>query len=276
MLRIGEFARLNGVSAKQLRAWDEIGLFRPAWVDPQSGYRAYSPAQVPALRRLVALRDVGVPLAELTTLVAGGADLRVVLTRRRRDLERERREIDRRLRALDISVAMDAPTAGAAADVVVRPLAAEPVAMLRVGSRHADEHAAFYALETAVRDLGRRARRPPGTLVRAPRTDGHERSDVYVPVTGRPRRDMRAGLALTWTELPAVRAATTIHRGPYPGLAERRYALERWVTAAGLVSAGRLRIVYLRFGAEPELRTPQPYLTDEDAEFVTELQLELR
>ena len=68
MFRIGEFARLGGVSARMLRAWDELGLFRPAWVDPVTGYRSYSPAQLPELRRLPALRAVGVPPAELARL----------------------------------------------------------------------------------------------------------------------------------------------------------------------------------------------------------------
>jgi DNA-binding transcriptional MerR regulator len=272
MLRIGEFARLNGVSAKMLRAWDALGLFRPAWVDPVTGYRGYSPAQVPELRRLLALREIGVPLAELVELVGGGADLRVVLTRRRRELERQRREIDLRLRALDISVALDAP-GSAGLDVVVRPLEREPVAMLPV-TPDVDEHDAFYALETVVRDAGRRAARPPGTLLHPYRPDGRRGVDVYVPITGRPRQ-VAEGDGVTWTHLPAVRAATAIHRGPYGDLEAVAEAVERWVVAAGLVSAGRLRVVYLRFGAEPELRTPPAYLVDRAAEFVTELQLEL-
>lgn len=273
MLRIGEFARLNGVSAKQLRAWDEIGLFRPAWVDPATGYRGYSPAQVPELRRIVALRDIGVPLTELVDLVSGGADLRVVLTRRRRELERQRRDIDRRLRALDITVALDDPGV-TGLDVVVRPLDRQPVAMLGI-EPPLDEHDAFYALETVVRDAGRRASRPPGTLLHPPRIDGHRPADVFVPITGRPRGDARREIPVAWDELPSVRAATAIHRGPYDDLDAIERALVRWVVAAGLSATGRLRIFYLRFGAEPELRTPAPYLTDKSAEFVTELQLEL-
>ena len=37
MFSIGEFARLGGVSARTLRHYDEIGLLRPATVDPGSG-----------------------------------------------------------------------------------------------------------------------------------------------------------------------------------------------------------------------------------------------
>ncbi len=70
MFPIGQFARLAGISAKQLRAYDALGLFRPVWVDPSSAYRYYSPAQLPELRRILALRQLGMPLDEIGALVA--------------------------------------------------------------------------------------------------------------------------------------------------------------------------------------------------------------
>src|SRR6476659_5607611 len=63
MFTVGGFARLAGVSARVLRAYDASGLLVPAWVDPSSGYRYYSPAQLPGLRRIQALRDVGLTRA---------------------------------------------------------------------------------------------------------------------------------------------------------------------------------------------------------------------
>jgi hypothetical protein len=42
MFSIGEFARLGGVSVRALRHYDEIGLLRPATVDPDTGYRGYA------------------------------------------------------------------------------------------------------------------------------------------------------------------------------------------------------------------------------------------
>jgi hypothetical protein len=37
-----------------------------------------------------------------------------------------------------------------------------------------------------------------------------------------------------------------------------------------------MRILYLQFGAEPELRVPRGYVVERDADFVTELQLPVR
>ena len=66
--RIGEFADLGGVPATTLRFYDDIGLLRPASVDPRTGYRFYLPQQLCELASIVALKELGLPLAELRTL----------------------------------------------------------------------------------------------------------------------------------------------------------------------------------------------------------------
>lgn len=269
VFRIASFAQIAGVSAKMLRAWDALGLFRPAWTDRGTGYRYYSPAQLPELRRILALRDLGVPLAEVTTLVAGGDDLRTTLDRRRRELEQERREVDRRLRALEISVAM-ADSGSKAPDVVVQRLPRQLVATRDVFA-HEDDSEAFYEVEALVRDLGLRADRPPMMLVQPPGPDGPLPDEVAIPI--RAKFAPRDRIAVR--ELAAGRAATLIHRGPYGGLPMASAALEDWAAASGLATTGRARIVYLQFGAEPELRVPPAYLVERSADFVTELQLEL-
>jgi DNA-binding transcriptional MerR regulator len=66
--RIGEFAALSGVSAKTLRFYDEIGLLRPASVDPRTRYRLYMSRQLQELASILALKEIGVPLAEVRRL----------------------------------------------------------------------------------------------------------------------------------------------------------------------------------------------------------------
>jgi DNA-binding transcriptional MerR regulator len=268
MFTVGGFARLAGVSAKVLRSWDERGLFRPIWVDRSTGYRYYSPAQLPELRRLLALRDLGLGLADLGRLVGGGADLAEVLVRRRAELEQERAEIDRRLAALDIRVTGADPAAG---DVVVRPLAAETVATLDLALvPGGDDEQAFNELEAYVLDLGRRAARPPGALIDR---DGAEGGDgaatIFVPVS----RPIRPTDRIGCRRLEPTTAATVIHRGPYRTLPAARLALEQWVASAGLIAGRTLRVLYLQFGADPGLRVPPPYLVEDPGDFVTELQL---
>jgi DNA-binding transcriptional MerR regulator len=261
---IGPFSALAGVSAKVLRSYDSVGLFRPVWTDPTTGYRYYSPAQLPDIRRILALRDMGIGLAEIGRLVDGGVDLRTALERRRVELENERREIERRLATLDIRFEMSGRDP-LHPDVVLRPVPAESVALLRLDAAvDQDVGAAFYELETLVRDQGQRAHRPPGALVH-PGGD----TEIFVPI----QRAIRPSERIASGRLPACRAATVIERGPYERIAAAREALETWIAAAGLVATGPLRIIYLQFGAEPELRVPRGYIVDSAADFVTELQL---
>jgi DNA-binding transcriptional MerR regulator len=261
---IGPFARLAGVSAKVLRSYDQAGLFRPIWTDSATGYRYYSPAQLPEVRRILALRDVGIGLTEIGRLIRDGGDLRVALDRRRTELESERREIERRLATLDIQVETGLGDP-AHPDVVLRPIAAESVALLTLEEGAGDDvEAAFYALETLVRDQGRRAHRPPGAVIHP-----GGRVEIFVPIS----RAIQPTDRIVAGRLTACRAATLIQRGPYGGIVEARRTLERWIATTGLAAAGPLRIIYLQFGAEPELRLPRGYLVNRAADFVTELQM---
>lgn len=68
MFKIGDFSKLSKVSVKALRYYDEIGLLKPAWVDPFTGYRYYSADQLPRLNRILALKDLGLSLEQIARL----------------------------------------------------------------------------------------------------------------------------------------------------------------------------------------------------------------
>lgn len=70
-LTIGEFGRRTGLSPKALRLYDVSGLLPPADVDPVSGYRRYSPGQVERARRISLLRQIDMPLAVVSSVLAG-------------------------------------------------------------------------------------------------------------------------------------------------------------------------------------------------------------
>jgi DNA-binding transcriptional MerR regulator len=100
-VKIGEFARLGGVSIRALRYYDEIGLLKPEYTDPQSGYRQYGAAQLLTLRQVLALRDVGFGLEECQSLIAHGADLYLALLTRHAELQTTILQQRERLRRLD-------------------------------------------------------------------------------------------------------------------------------------------------------------------------------
>lgn len=67
--RIGEFARLSGVSVKTLRFYDQVGILRPARIDPRTRYRFYTAQQLQDIALARVLRASGMPLAEVKHLL---------------------------------------------------------------------------------------------------------------------------------------------------------------------------------------------------------------
>ena len=70
LLTIGAFARASRLTSKTLRFYDEVGVLRPAAVDPDTAYRLYDPDQIPQARLIARLRGIGMPLAEIRTVCA--------------------------------------------------------------------------------------------------------------------------------------------------------------------------------------------------------------
>lgn len=69
MFKIGDFSRLSLVSVKALRYYDELGLLKPARVDEFTGYRYYSANQLIRLNRILAMKDMGLSLEQITLLL---------------------------------------------------------------------------------------------------------------------------------------------------------------------------------------------------------------
>ncbi|MEW5871126.1 MAG: helix-turn-helix domain-containing protein [Chloroflexota bacterium] len=72
MIKIGDFSKLCLVSVRMLRYYEEMGLLEPVQVDPSTGYRYYSVEQLPRLNRILALKDLGLSLAQIASLLEEG------------------------------------------------------------------------------------------------------------------------------------------------------------------------------------------------------------
>jgi DNA-binding transcriptional MerR regulator/predicted DCC family thiol-disulfide oxidoreductase YuxK len=72
MLKIRDFARLADVSMTTLRYYDEIGLLKPIYVDPETGYRFYTMDQLPHLHRILAFKELGLGLTQIAEILDKG------------------------------------------------------------------------------------------------------------------------------------------------------------------------------------------------------------
>lgn len=62
---IGQFANMHGINKKTLMWYDEIGLFKPADIDSENGYRRYNYMQSSMLETILLLRELDLPINEI-------------------------------------------------------------------------------------------------------------------------------------------------------------------------------------------------------------------
>jgi DNA-binding transcriptional MerR regulator len=67
---VGEFARMSHLSVKTLRHYHQVGLLEPAEVNPHTGYRYYTTAQIPVVQVIRRLRDLEMPVPEVKAVLA--------------------------------------------------------------------------------------------------------------------------------------------------------------------------------------------------------------
>lgn len=62
---IGELAKYQNISKQTLIYYDKIGLFLPAYVDPENGYRYYTAKQIDYLDTILIMKEMGFSLNEI-------------------------------------------------------------------------------------------------------------------------------------------------------------------------------------------------------------------
>ena len=101
-IQIKEFAEYTGVSVRTLHYYDEIGLLKPAWVDPQSGYRYYDDESLLRMQEILFYKELDVPLKRVLELLSSpGYNKNVVLREQRQLLELKKQRLERLISAID-------------------------------------------------------------------------------------------------------------------------------------------------------------------------------
>lgn len=98
LFSIGRTARLFRLSVSSLRHYEAIGLVRPAWTDPASGYRYYSLAQFEVLNTIRYLRTLDMPLEQIRSFLEN-RDPAWMEGR----LRQQQKEVRRRIRELELA-----------------------------------------------------------------------------------------------------------------------------------------------------------------------------
>jgi len=258
MFSIGEFAALGRVSVRMLRHYDAIGLLRPARVDPASGYRYYTAAQLTVLNRVIALKDLGFTLQQVQSIVdekVDTAELRGMLRLRRAQLAEQVADdttrlarVDARLRMIETEGHMDT------GDVILKSIPATRVAELSAPCASYEGPDITPALSPLYPQLMERMAAagvrmtgaPIAYYLPAPTGPGDESITVHAafPFAG----DVPSDPGFDVVDLPAVEhAATLLHHGAMSEAFRTGQTIAKWIDDNGYrtVGQGYAREVYL-------------------------------
>jgi DNA-binding transcriptional MerR regulator len=246
MLSIGRFADATGLTVKALRHYDQIGLFAPAHVDSDSGYRYYDAAQVEDAVTIRRLRALELPLDEIRELLdADAGALRDRLAAHGFRVAEEVRDKHSLLMELGALVEGGAEEVG----VEVREV---PELQLAATIRHLrliDPEGVEEMVGLAWQRLAERGIDPAGAptaLFRSGDGNGTHLVEAGFPVAPGVEGDE----LLRVTVYPAGSAATVEHVGSYEGLHVTAQRFIATVLGQGLRFAQPIRIEYV----EPDAR----------------------
>lgn len=249
LLPIGRFARLCRLSVKQLRHYDELGLLRPAAVDPATGYRSYAPEQARDALTIALLRTLEVPLPAIRDLLGADAQTAARLLAAQRD--RVEGELERRrgiLRAIEhlrthglhgpqVSLGREPDRRLLVAHATGDPADVSAVTSACIGRLMTRTQAAGIAWTPPIIGLFPLDVAEPGDVATL------DPEGAFQVTAGVQTEATAPGLEVE--VLPGGPAAITTHVGPYAGLPLTYHALLAWAYEHGYTPAGLIREIYL-------------------------------
>ena len=244
MLAIGDFSRITHLSIRTLRHYHDVGLLEPAQVDPSSGYRHYTLAQVPIAQVIRRFRDLDMPVERVREVLTAPD-----LATRNKLIAEHLSSLESKLQQTQAAVAtlrglLEAAPASIAVELRSVP-SLRALAIRAVVTRSeliAWWRGALGELEAScdAQQLVRTG--APGGMF-AMELFEHEQGEatVFVPIAGSPGPVGRTAL----TTIPAAELAITQHQGPHDDIDVTYGALGAYVTSHAIGVEGPVRESYL-------------------------------
>ena len=265
MFKIGDFSMLSRISVKALRYYDEIGVLKPVKVDQFTGYRYYTAEQLPRLNYISALKDTGLSLEEIATLVNNSLEpsqMRDIFILKQAELRQRLSEEQKRLEQVE-NLLKQIEKEGKMPDykVVVKKVEPQLVASVRGILPTYGDIGQFYG-EIFPYLAKKMIFKPAAATFLICYDAEFKEKDVDVEVCVPIKKAIPGSDRVKVYELPAIEAAAIIHKGPYESVSEAYGALMAWIEKNGYEVSGPSREIYLT----------SPYDTEDATRYVTEIQ----
>lgn len=255
MFKIGEFSKIAQVPVSQLRYYDDIGLLKPAKIDEWTGYRYYSAQQLPNLNRILALKDLGLTLEQVSQMVhadVSSEEMRGMFALKKAQAEQAVRDELARLRSIEARL-QQIETGDSSDDyhVIVKSVPEQPFLALRKLCASIDT-ARGTLLEMQRALVDNVSEKNLGYFTAIIHDEGYPSNDVDLEMgitlnkpSDRPVK-LQSGHMMTMRMLPAVETmVTAVQVGPPDMSLACRAVLASWVEANGYEFAGNGREVFI-------------------------------
>lgn len=234
MFPIGIFSKINKVTTKTLRHYEKVGLLAPEYVDESTRYRYYTSSQIPKLHRIVALKQMGLSLIEIKSVIESEESIKQILIEKEEEILTLIKEEEAKLAKLrhylnQLEGEFDM------ADIMIKSLPKVKVASMRQVIKGYDE-----LFELCPHVMGPEMKRL-GCICAVPSYcfniyhDGeYKEFDIDVEICEAVTELKEDTNLLKFKEIEAEKmAACILHHGPYSSLARSYASVFKWIEDNG-------------------------------------------
>ncbi len=275
MFKIGEFAKLCGLSVETLYHYEAMKLLQPVKTDGENGYRYYDASQLITVNKILAFKDAGCSLAEIARVLSTDpsvATLVTLLQEKAGLMEDALKAHTARLERLHTNIFLlkngGIPVMHDIALKRVEPILAATIRKSFHKSRFDEELEAMWAdVNRHITAMGGRRTVPCMMLYHVGwwnlQEDGQLDVEVAEPLT----TQIKDSDSVAVHTLPAeARMACVVHKGPFSTIGKTFEALFAWIRENGYTPSGPLREIYHK----------GDFATDDENEYITELQVPVK
>ncbi len=263
MFRIGIFSKMNRVTIKTLRYYDQIGLLKPTRVDEWTNYRYYSAKNITQLHRIIALKQIGFSIKEIKEILnknLSSKDLIKFLEKKKNETETLSLEIKEKANRIDSYLNVLKQENIMENNVIIKELPEVIVASMRKVIANYDEFNEFYPVMGKLMEKHGVKCATPGYCFSLYHDGEYKEKDIDVEICESVDKIYESKDGITYKQIPSTKAACILHKGPYTTIGKSYEAIFSWIERNGYQTADMPRESYIDGCWNKE--NPEDWLTE--------------
>lgn len=264
MYRIGMFSKISKTTIKALRYYEEMGIFKPAQIDDDTGYRYYTSSQLVDIHRIVALRQMNFSIDEIRSIVSG-REIESILKRKKTEMEAQLRDTQDQLSRLIHYMGESKEELPMSFNAVIKKT---PECIVYSKRFIAPSYDSYFQIIPAIGEEVKALN--PNLKCAIPEYcfieyhDGeYKEKDIDVEHNEAVEGFGVESDTIKFKKLPSITVVSVLHKGPYSGLKEAYAYAFRWIEENGYKVNGNPRESYI----------DGIWNKETEAEWLTELQV---